>query len=126
MDAGRGGLARFPAAQIEHNVPNGSPPLRRYFGAVLPRCEAEEINSATSCMLRRNNASKMTTSESKFQEIDDDAETKTKNLRPKPNEFWTFGQSKYFVLGAAERTSISRDRVFKRWQLRTRKLFLLR
>ena len=31
------------AGQIGHSVANGSPPLRRFFGAVLPRRYAEEI-----------------------------------------------------------------------------------
>ena len=28
---------RFPTVQIEHSVTNGSPPLRRFLGSVLPR-----------------------------------------------------------------------------------------
>ena len=33
-----GGLGfGFQVGQIEHSVGNGSPPLRRFFGAVLPR-----------------------------------------------------------------------------------------
>ena len=33
----RGGGLRFPGRSNRHSVANGSPPLRRLFGAVLPR-----------------------------------------------------------------------------------------
>ena len=32
------------AGQIGHNVTNGQPPLRRFFGAALPRCLAVEMS----------------------------------------------------------------------------------
>ena len=35
------------AGQIRHNAANGSPPLQRFFGAVLPRRETAEMDPAT-------------------------------------------------------------------------------
>ena len=52
---GAGGTAfDSQAGQIEHNVANGSPPLRRFFGAVLPARWAEEMGPAACYALRRN------------------------------------------------------------------------
>ena len=47
------------AGHIELSVTNGSPPLRRFFGAVLPRRCAAEMDPATRYMLRYNTASIM-------------------------------------------------------------------
>ena len=41
---------------IAHSVANGSPPLRRFFGAVISRRSAAEMNPAARYSLRRNNA----------------------------------------------------------------------
>ena len=48
---------KYRAGQIGRNLANGSPSLRRFFGAVLPRRQAAEKGPATSFMFRRNNAS---------------------------------------------------------------------
>ena len=54
---GSGGLGFYSrAGQIGHSVANGSPPLRRFFGAALPSSGAA-MNSATCYTLWRNNAS---------------------------------------------------------------------
>ena len=45
------------AIQIGHSVANGSPLMRRLFGAVLPRRLAAEIGLVTRYTLRRNTAS---------------------------------------------------------------------
>ena len=45
--------------QIGLSVVNGSLPLRRFFEAVLPRCQVAEIGPATRYTLRRNTASIM-------------------------------------------------------------------
>ena len=45
--------------QIEHSVANGSPPLRCFFRAVLPRHLVAEMGPATRYTLRRNNVSIM-------------------------------------------------------------------
>ena len=42
-----------------HSVANDSPPLQRFFGAVMPRREAAEMSSATRYTLRHNTASIM-------------------------------------------------------------------
>ena len=47
------------AGQIGQNVANGPPPLRRFFGAVLPRLLAAEIDPATRYTRRRDIASIM-------------------------------------------------------------------
>ena len=49
----------YRAGQIGHSVANGSLPLRRFFGAVLPRRQAVEMCLATRYTLRRNTASIM-------------------------------------------------------------------
>ena len=41
------------AGQIGYSVANRSPPLRRFLGAVLSRCQAAEITFATRYTLRR-------------------------------------------------------------------------
>ena len=57
---GVGGLGfESQAGQIRHSVANGSPPLRRFFGAVFFRRYALEINPATRHTLWRNTASTM-------------------------------------------------------------------
>ena len=48
---------RFPGHSNQHSVANGSPPLRRFFGAVLPRRSAAEMSSATRYTLRGSTAS---------------------------------------------------------------------
>ena len=48
---------RFPACKIGRSVANDSPPLRRFFGAVLPRRCAAEMDPATRYTLRCNIAS---------------------------------------------------------------------
>ena len=45
--------------QVGRTVTNGSPPLRCFFGAVLPRCQAVGMGPATRYTLRRNTASIM-------------------------------------------------------------------
>ena len=55
---GRSGV-RFPGRSNRHSVANDSPPLRRFFGAVLPRRQAAEMGPATRYTLRRNTASIM-------------------------------------------------------------------
>ena len=45
--------------QIGHSVANGSPPLQRFFEAVLPRRQVAEKGPATRYTLRRNTASIM-------------------------------------------------------------------
>ena len=44
------------AGHIECSVTNGSPPLRRFFGAGLPRCSSRGDDPATRNTLRRNTA----------------------------------------------------------------------
>ena len=51
---GEGGLEfNSQAGQIEHSVANGSPPLLRFFGAVLPRRQAAEIDLDLDLVPRR-------------------------------------------------------------------------
>ena len=47
----------FWAGQIWQNVANGSPPLQRFFGALLPRRLAPKMDSATRNTIPRNTAS---------------------------------------------------------------------
>ena len=49
---GRFGV-RFPGRSNRHSVANDSPPLRRFFGAVLPRRQAAEMGPATRYTLRQ-------------------------------------------------------------------------
>ena len=57
ITAGAGGLAfDFLACQIRHSVANGSPSMRRFFGAVLPRCRVVPLMVPGTCnTLRREN-----------------------------------------------------------------------
>ena len=55
---GRSGV-RFPGRSNRHSVANDPPPLRHFFGAVLPRRQAAEMGPATRYTLRRNTASIM-------------------------------------------------------------------
>ena len=60
MSIGAGDLGfDYPADQIGQRVANGSPPLQRFFGAVLPRRLAAEMGPATCYTLPRNIASIM-------------------------------------------------------------------
>ena len=57
---GAGGLALDSRAdQIGLNVANGSPPLRRFFGAVLHRRKTADMGRATRYKLQRNIAGTM-------------------------------------------------------------------
>ena len=56
---GAGGLGFDPRGEIGHSVANGSPPLRRSFGAVLARRYAVHMDPASRYTLRRNAASIM-------------------------------------------------------------------
>ena len=57
IGAGDLGFKPRSGQKIRHHVANDLPPLRRFFGAVFPRCKAAEMGSTTCCMLRRNIAS---------------------------------------------------------------------
>ena len=58
--AGAGGLELDSlAGQIEHSVANGSAPLRWFFGTVLLRLGAAEMDPTTRCTLRLNTTSAM-------------------------------------------------------------------
>ena len=50
---------RFRGRSNGHSVANGSPPLRCFFVAVLPRHYTAEMDLATRCTLRHNTASTM-------------------------------------------------------------------
>ena len=57
---GAGGLgseSRVGRSKIGHSVANGSPPLRCFFGAALPRRQGVEMDSSICYALRRNTAS---------------------------------------------------------------------
>ena len=50
---GAGGLGfHFRVGQIRQSVANGSPPLRRFFGAMLPKRYVAEMSPATRYMIR--------------------------------------------------------------------------
>ena len=53
---GKSGV-RFPGWSNRHSVANGSPPLRCFFGAALPRRKAAKMGPVTRYTLRRNTAS---------------------------------------------------------------------
>ena len=48
--------ARFPGQSIGRSIANGSPPLRCFFGAVLPRRLTAKMDPAARFTLRRNTA----------------------------------------------------------------------
>ena len=50
---------RLPSGSNRTQSANCSPPLRRFFGVVLPRREVAEMNPATRYTLWRNSASMM-------------------------------------------------------------------
>ena len=47
----------YRADRIGHNVASGSPPLLRFFGAVLPKRKVTEMGATTRYMLRCNTMS---------------------------------------------------------------------
>ena len=49
--------ARFPGRSNWHRIASGSPPPRRFFGAVLPRRYTAELGPATRYTIRRTAAS---------------------------------------------------------------------
>ena len=49
----------FWSGEIGRGIANDSPPLRCFFGAVLPRCSAAEMGPATHYTFRRNATSTM-------------------------------------------------------------------
>ena len=55
---GRSGFRLLGRSNL-HSVANDSPPLQRFFGAVLPRREAAKMGPATRYALRCNAASIM-------------------------------------------------------------------
>ena len=104
---GRSGV-QFSAGPIRHSVTNASQSLRVFFGAVSPRRKVAEVDPATRCTLRRNNASQMAWFPKKTQQIfftclSDELDFYTKETYNWSKLFSNFQLRKFLLHGSAWR-----------------------